>query len=233
MEPSETPTLDDLARLLETAAGGDRHAGARETARWLIEETAGELYAELVAKSGEEPSPMELARLECAVTGDSAMPEVLDTAYWLVAQSEPAREHLARLDQLEADGGNTTFRHSRTARLEYEHYLDRLLERTDDWQDPNDAIDPTREEGIDLKLLYNLCRARIGRSRGEERQRLEEVRDKLERPVELERLRPMFNRRFERLRDWLAELDDPESAAESLEEMGRLLRSALGSPAEE
>ncbi len=41
MEPSETPTLDNLARLLETAAGGDRHAGARETARWLIEETAG------------------------------------------------------------------------------------------------------------------------------------------------------------------------------------------------
>ncbi len=33
--------------------------------------------------------------------------------------------------------------------------------------------------------------------------------------------------------EWLAEVRDPENAAESLEEMGRLLRSALGSAPEE
>ncbi len=43
-----TPTLEDLARLMDTAAGGDYHRGARDTARWLVEESAPELYAELV-----------------------------------------------------------------------------------------------------------------------------------------------------------------------------------------
>ncbi len=229
MNPSATPSLEDLARLLDTAAGGDDHSGTRETALRLILESAGGLYAELVEKSGDEPSPLEMARLECAVTADSAMPETLEAAHWLAAQSEPVREHLSRLDQLGEDAGTTTYSHSRMGLLEYEARLDRLLQSTDDWQDPYDALDPTREVGLDCRLLFNLCRARIERSQGEERRRLETVRDKLERSVELEELLPMYRRRFDRLREWLAEAPDPESAAESLEEMARLLKSALGS----
>ncbi len=42
---------------------------------------------------------------------------------------------------------------------------------------------------------------------------------------------PIFKHRFERLREWLSEAGAPETAADSFEEMGRLLRSALASSA--
>ncbi len=224
------PTLEDLARLLETAAGGKHHRGARDTAHWLIEESAPELYAELAAASDDEPSPMELARLISAVTSDWEIPEALGAAHWLIAQSELASAHLARLEQIEADAGDALRNYSLMLILDYDAELDRLLAAEDDWQDPSDVLDPTRNRGINCRALYNLCRARIERSEGAERRQLEAVRDKLERPAELERLLPLFGRRFELLQKWLAEVRDPEAAAESLEEMGRLLRSALASP---
>ncbi len=225
-----TPTLEDLARLLQTAAAGGFHRGARDTAHWLVEESAPELYAELVASSDDQPSPMEMARLMAAVTSGSAMPEALDAAYWLIAQSELASEHLARLEQLASDTGVTFKGFNLMQILDYEAELDRLVTAEDEWLDPSDVLDPTRNRGIDCRALYNLCCARIERSQGGERRQLEAVRDKLERPAELERLLPVFGRRFEFLQKWLAEVRDPEAAAESLEEMGRLLRSALESP---
>ncbi len=103
METSRTPTLEDPARLLDNAAGGDHHPESRDTAPWLIQESAAELYAELAAGSGEAPSPMELARFECAATAESGIPEALEAAHWLVAQSEMPRSHLTRLEQLAAD----------------------------------------------------------------------------------------------------------------------------------
>ncbi len=113
--------------------------------------------------------------------------------------------------------------------IEYDERLDRLLEAADDWRHPSDVLDPTRNSGIDCLALYNLCCARIERSEGGERRRLEAVRDKLERPAEVQGLLPHFDERFDLLRKWLARVGDPESAAESLEEMGRLLRSAVES----
>ncbi len=56
------------------------------------------------------------------------------------------------------------------------------------------------------------------------------MRDKLKRPADLERLLPISHQRFEFLQKWLAEVGDPERATDSLEEIGRLLRSALASP---
>ncbi len=233
MGPSRTPTLEDLARLLDNAAGGDHHPESRDTALWLIEQSAAELYAQLVASSEEEPSPMELARVECAATADSGIPEALDVAHWLVAQSELARSHLAALEQLAADAGATRYRHDWMSLLEYDDRLDRLFEAADDWRHPSDVLDPTRNSGVDCRALYNLCRARIERSEGEARRRLEALRDKLERPAEVQRLLPRFNGRFELLRKWLAEVRDPETAAEGLEELGRLLRSTVESAAGE
>ena len=84
---------------------------------------------------------------------------------------------------------------------------------------------------MSCQALYNLCRARIEASEGDARRRLEAVRDKLKRPAELEDLLPLYNRRFDRLREWLAEVGDPETAADSLEEMARLLKSALAGSA--
>ncbi len=117
--------------------------------------------------------------------------------------------------------------------LEFDDRLVRLLEAADDWQDPRDVVGPSRDSGVDCRALYNLCRARIERSAGEARRRLEALRDKLERPAEVQRLLPRFNGRFELLRKWLAEVGDPETAAESLEEMGRLLRAVVEPLAEE
>ena len=234
MDPSQTPTLEDLARLLETASGVDHHPETVDTARWLIEQSAGELYSELVAKSGEEPAPMELARLLCAGTSYWGIPEALDAADWLVAQSELASGHQAQLEQLAADAGTPIGpTRGRVTVLNYQAQLDRLLAAVDDWQDPSDVLDPTRFQGFNCRALHNLCRARIEASDGDARRKLEAVRDKLKRPAELQRLLPIFNRRFELLREWLAEVGDPETAADSLTEMGRLLRSALGSQAPE
>ncbi len=231
MAASGTPTLRDLARLLETASGGEYHSGAAATARSLIEEAAAELYSELVAESGDQPSAMDLARVLCAVTSDWEMPEALDAAHWLIAQSEPARAHLVRLQQLANDTGRTIGDNYRMTVLNDEYQLDRLVEAADDWQDPSDVLDPTRFQGFRCRALYNLCCARIERSEGDERQHLETVRDKLKRPAELERLLPVFDRRFELLREWLSEVGDPETAADSLEDMRQLLRSALASQA--
>ena len=69
-------------------------------ARWLIEESAPELYSELTARSDEQPSPLELARLISAVNSEWEIPEAMDAAYWLIAQSELASAHLARLEQV-------------------------------------------------------------------------------------------------------------------------------------
>ncbi len=231
MQDEQTPTLEDLARLFETAAGGGHHPGAAATARWLIEqtETACELQAELLAKPGEEPSLMELARVLCAIASEKALPEAVDTAHWLVAQSEPARAQLDRLEQLKADAGETRWSWGWTQLLDCEQQLGRLLEAADDWQDPREVLDPTRERGLDCSTLHRLCRARIERSSGAVRRRLEMVRDKLERSAELERLLPNFPRRFERLRSWLEDVGDLEDAGASLEDMARLLRSTLES----
>ncbi len=229
MEPRRTPTLEDLARLLATAGGGEHHPESRDTALWLIEESASELYADLVADPGEEPSPLELARLECAAASDDGIAGALPAADWLLAQSEPARSHLARLDRLAAEAGRERFKRDRTSLLEYEDWLDRLLEAVDDWQHPSEILDPTRKHGLDCQALFNLCCFRIEGSEGGARRRLEALRDKLERPAELKRLLPAFKRRFELLQKWLAEVGDVETAAESLEEMGRLLRSAMRS----
>ncbi len=226
-----TPTLEDLARLLDTAAGGDYYRGARDTAHWLIEESAPELYSELGASSGDEPSAMELARLISAVTSQQPIPEALDAAYWLIAQSELASAHLARLDQLASDTGEARKKCDLMQILDDEAELDRLLAANDDWQHPSDVLDPTRNRGINCRVLYSLCCARLERSEGGERRQLETVRHKLERPAELERLLPVFGgRRFDSLQKWLAEVQEPETAVDSLEEMGRVLRSALASP---
>ncbi len=229
----QTPTLEDLARLLDTAGGGEHHPESRDTALWLIEESASGLYAELIASSGEEPSPLELARLECAAASDSGIAEALPAAYWLLAQSEPARAHLAHLDRLAAEAGGKRSVPDRMGLFEDEDQLDRLLEAADDWQHPREVVDPAGDRSVNCQTLYNLCRARIERSEGETRRRLEALRDKLERPAEAAHLLPTFNRRFELLQKWLKEVGDPETAAESLEEMGSLLRSAMRSQAAE
>ncbi len=142
-------------------------------------------------------------------------------------QSDLAREYAARFEQLAVDLGTTLEKDTRMRMLEHE--LDRLIEAQDDWQHPDDVLDPTRNRGIYPRKLHSLCCARIERSNGDTRRKLEEVRDKLERPAELERLLSRFDRRFEALQQWLSEVGDPEAAVESLAEMGRLLRSAMGS----
>ena len=233
MQDTEMPALEELAGLLQAAGGGEHHPGAGDTARWLIDQSpeASELYAELVAKPGDEPSLMEIARLLSAVTSSSPMPESLETAHWLIAQSLPATACLDRLEQLRADAGTAPRIWDWTAVLDYERQLNRLLEAADDWQDPGDVLDPTRSRGLNCQVLYNLCRARVERSTGAERRRLAAVLEKLERPAELQRLLPFQTGRFERLKKWLQEVSDLGSAVDSLEEMARLLRSALESPA--
>ncbi len=95
----------------------------------------------------DEPSPMELARLISAVTSDWEVPEALDAAYWLIAQSQLASAHLARLEQAASGAGKTLNDYNRMSILDEEHELDRFLAAGDDWQDPSDVLDPTRNRG--------------------------------------------------------------------------------------
>ncbi len=232
MPDERTPTLRDIAYFLQVACGGEHHPKAVDTARWLIEQSPAprQLRAELTAKPGEEPSMMELARLLCAITSNEPMPEALDAAHWLVAQSEPVAAHLERLKQLADDAGEPYRGRRWMPLLELEQDLEHLLEAEDDWQHPSDVLDPTHDWGVNCRALYTLCLARIDRVTGASRRSLEAVRDKLERPAKMEGLLPASRHRLERLGEWLAELEDPESAADSLEEMARLLRSTLESP---
>ena len=231
MQEQQTPTLRDIACLLQVAGGGEYLPETAGTARWLIEQSQKprELYAELTAKPGGEPSLIEFVRLLCAVRSEEPMPEVLDTARWLVSQSEPAAAHLEHLEQIAVATGRAYRSLWWTTLIDLEQDLERLAEAADDWQHPSDVLDPTRDFGVNVRALYSLCQTRIGRSASAS-QRLEPVLEKLERVMEMERLLPLSQHRFERLSEWLAELKNPEHAAASLGEMARLLRSTLDSP---
>ncbi len=227
MKEDRAPTFEDLAYLLEAAAGGKNDARARDALDWLIEDSGtAALRAELTAERGEEPSLLEFARLLCSVGGQQGMPESLPTAHWLIAQSEAASALLDRLERVAADAGTEIKIWNRTSVLDYEQQLQRLLAAADEWQHPDEVLDPIRWDGIDYPALYRLCSAWVERSQGQARCQLETLQARLKRPAELHRLLPR-DRRFERLEQWLREISDVDDALDSLEEMAELLRVAL------
>lgn len=228
MPEEQTPTLKDLARLLATVGCDEFHEEALATARWLVDQSpvARELHAELVAKEGEAPSPLELVRLMCAVASGAKMPETAETARRLIAQMPVATERFAELSRIAEDADKAPVKPGRWMWIEdYDRQLDRLLSAPDDWQDPDEVLDPTHDWGYDYEALFRLCRARLARSRGAGKRRLATVCEKLRRSAEVNRQLPDYGRRFDRLREWLSELRHVDDALGSLEEMALLLRT--------
>ncbi len=228
MSPSATPTLLDLAQLLETAGGGDRYRTAPATARWLTRQSprARELCEQLHTGKAGEPTPFELAQLLCAITSHDSCPQAQGTALWLIARSPAASEAHTCLERLAEATGRAPIKPGHaTSVLDLDTELDRLVAARDDWRDPDDVLDPTRNVGMDYTALQRLCEARLEQCDERDRADLEKVRDKLRRPAEVERLLPDNGRRFERLEEWVRQLHDVESAITSLEELARALRS--------
>ncbi len=153
MEDQQIPNLRDIASLLQVANGGGSLSGTADTVLWLIEqsEEVHQLYHELTVERAGEPTLKELARLECAVTSEQSMPEALETAHWLIAQSEPATAHLESLERLLADAGENYQFRGWTPLLDLDQDLNHLVEARDDWQSPGDVLDPTRDFGVSVR----------------------------------------------------------------------------------
>ncbi len=211
MDLRQTPTLLDLAKLLETIRI-DPDGGYLETLhvlRWLIQSSPAALaiHDRLHARRDREPSLIELARLMLAAEGYERFPEAVYTVEWMIARSEKAAALYRRLEQMADDVGFVDRdRNWAVAALEVNRELDRLLATLEEWRDAEDEIQLDEPREYAFQHLVAVCRARIARSDGEERERLERLRRRLLAAA----------RRVSRVQDPEEELSELQGALRSL-----------------
>ncbi len=223
MDDQQIPTLTDLADVLEAPSSTEpyrRHA--LPTVRWLIKQSpeAQALYDELHKDTGDRPSPMELAKLLCAIEAGAQFPEAQHTVRWLISQAEAAQGAYAELERMATDADDDLEWPSRV--LTWHRQVDRLLE-VDGWDDPAEIIDPTGDAGVNYAPLFKICTVRLARGEGD-RRRLEAAVGKLERWVKVKRGLPLLIERARKVRHQLKDLGDPQSAADEMEKMAAALR---------
>ncbi len=188
-------------------------------------EAARALYRQLMTAREEEPSPYQLFELLHSVDYPCQPLPAATTLRWLIAQVPEAREHFERLDAMAHDAGLSLSRPRQARQVIVSHrQLDQLLAAEDDWQHPDDVLDPVHYLGTYPTEMLAICTARLAQAHGAEAHRLTAVRDKLVRPAQIAHLQPRHPRQLARLSGWLRELDGAEAAVEGLEDLARLLR---------
>ncbi len=221
------PSSSELASLI--AAAGSHHSApaAVPALHAMIEacEAARALYRELMTARDDEPSPFQLAHLLFSVNYPYESPPDVTVLHWLIAQSPEARELFERLEAMADDAGLSPLKPGEAYRVIVSHsQLDQLL-AADDWQDPDDVLDPTHYLGIHPAEMLAICNTRLARARGPEARQLAAVRAKLVRSALIDRLQSHNPPQLEQLVNWLREIDCVDAAVESLQDLARLLRS--------
>lgn len=230
MEPRQTPTTTDLAKVLDAGAlSGDGYPEALYVVRWLIDrsEPAREVYDRLLARREGGPSLLELAQLLCAAETGDAFPESVYVARWLIDQSSPARTMYAQLEEMARDAG--VLLHSSDWAVEalaIHEQFDRLLATLDDWQDADEAIEYGHHKDTALRRLLAVCWAQIARSKGARRSRLEELRRRLQDAARRHQRFPAAEVCLAKLKSSLGSLYDPAGKLETVEELIRRLATA-------
>ena len=230
MDPRQTPTTTDLAKVLDSLAmSGDGHPDASYVVRWLIDqsEPAREIYDRLLARREGGPSLLQLAQLYYAAETGEDFPESFYVARWLIDQSPPAREMFAQLEQMAKDAGMSF--HSNDWAVEalaVHEQLDRLLATLDDWRDADDVIDYGPQKDTVLRRLLAVCWARIARKRGAERSRLEELRTRLQDAARRHQRGADPEVYLGELQSSLGSLYDPAGKLQTVEELIRRLAAA-------
>ncbi len=146
--------------------------------------------------------------------------------HWLIGRSKKAGELYRRLEQQGRDAGvDVGFRGWAVQALEINGELDRLLETLDEWQDVAGEIrlDMQKEAAIEHLLLT--CRARIARSDGDQRARLERLRRRLQDGARRIRHISLSEERLTEHQTALRSLRDPAAALAIVEELAGRRRS--------
>ncbi len=229
MDLNQTPTVTDLARMLDTipSCSDGGYPETRHVLRWLVESTprARELRDRLHAPRPGEPSLIELARLIIAVEDGEPFPEAVYTARWMIESSAPAGRLYKRLEQMATDAGLDSGDSNWAVRaLEFHRELDRLLATLDDWRDARGAIELETPEEYTLECLLKVCRARMVHARGAERQRLERLRHRLRAAAQRAAFESNPEERLKEITDSLLAAKDPESTLRTIDELTRPLR---------
>ncbi len=230
MDARQTPAETDIAKMLDSVATC-RDGGYPETLhvlRWLIERAppARALHDRLHAPRDDRPSLIELARLLIAVETGERYPESVYTAHWLIERSPAAAKRLARLERMAADAGLDDGEPDwAVSALKVRAELDRLLATLEDWQEAGEAMELDMQKAYAYQYLLNVCRARIGRTRGEERARLERLRHRLQEGARREIRLPEPEAELGELEEKLRAKVEPEAALETIEGLIRHLRA--------
>ncbi len=229
MDLREMPTLTDLAKMLDSigSISDGEHPETLHVLRWLIERspTALEIYDRLHARRHNEPSLIELAQLIMAAETGESYPEAVYTVRWLIMRSMPASDLYRRLEWMADDAGF----HARdpnwaVATLEVHKELDRLLATFDDWQDAAEAIELDMQKDYAFLYLLRVCRARIARSKGAERKRLEQLRRRLQDAARRANYARDPEAHLSELSSSLRSMVNPAATLETLEELLHRLR---------
>ncbi len=146
-------------------------------------------------------------RLDPLAEGYERFPEAVYTVEWMIARSEKAAALYRRLEQMADDAGFVDRdRNWAVEALEVNRELDRLLATLEEWRDAEDEIQLDEPREYAFQHLVAVCRARIARSDGEERERLERLRRRLLAAA----------RRVSRVQDPEEELSELQGALRSL-----------------
>ncbi len=231
MDLRQEPTVNDLANMLDSIdmTADDVYPGTLHVLRWLIESSppAREIYDRLHARRDREPSLIELARLMFAVENGEPYSATVHTVYWLIARSAKASELHQRLEQMAGDAGCHDRDHDwAVSALAASVEIDRLLATLDDWQDAGDAVQLKMGDELDFEVLLTVCRARIARSEGDERARLDRLRRRLQTAVRREIRVEDPEERLNEIESKLRSLADPVAALATVEELSRRQRSS-------
>ena len=105
--------------------------------------------------------------------------------------------------------------------------IDRLLASLDDWREASEAVEPEMHKRIEL--LLNVCRARIAGGHGQERERLEQLRLRLQEDALREASMSDPETQLEELQSLLRSMHDPAAVLATVEGLlGRLQRTEEG-----
>ncbi len=238
MDLRQVPTEKDLAKMLDTicASADGGYPQTLHVLLWLIEQSpaAREIYDRLHARRDREPSLIELARLMIAVENGEPYPESVYVAHWLIQRSKKASGLYRQLEQMADDAGlNYRERNWAMEAMDASEELDRLLATLDDWQDAAQVIELKMQKDYAFQRLLLVCRARIARSRGQERARLERLRRRLQAAAEREIRATDPEIRLNELEGELRSMADPEAALATLETLSRNPRSEASPPLEQ
>jgi hypothetical protein len=176
------PTPLAVAQILESMLLSEQpYVESLPTLLWMLEASpqTRDMLEQLTRPRENAPTLMDLAKLILAISGEDLRD--YPTALWLVRQSEEGRQAYEELRRLGEDVGDVVDgeRWPVTA-LQRHREVDLLLACEDDWDDPADVLDPTRDHVSHeaYRQWLSICVAR--RSRGEgDAERLRVVTDKL------------------------------------------------------